>query len=74
MASGEGEGKFGRREGEAPRSTAGIALRTWSATRRYQASLGHDPVGLVEPAIREAWGDTPLRRARFPLGILASRP
>lgn len=49
-------------------------LRTWSATRRYLAAEDQDPVALVEPAIRKAWGDPKVRRARFPLGILASRP
>jgi SAM-dependent methyltransferase len=32
-------------------------LRSWSATQRYVRALEHDPVALVEPALREAWGD-----------------
>ncbi len=32
-------------------------LRTWSATRRYFASQGRDPVSLVEPELAAAWGN-----------------
>ncbi|MEP6801358.1 MAG: class I SAM-dependent methyltransferase [Acidobacteriota bacterium] len=32
-------------------------LRTWSATRRYSASQGRDPVLLVERELAAAWGD-----------------
>jgi SAM-dependent methyltransferase len=33
-------------------------LRSWSATQRYARANGHDPVSLVEPGIRAAWGDS----------------
>jgi SAM-dependent methyltransferase len=32
-------------------------LRSWSATQRYIKAKGEDPVGLVEPELRAAWGD-----------------
>jgi SAM-dependent methyltransferase len=32
-------------------------LRSWSATQRYIKAQGHDPVALVEPELRAAWGD-----------------
>jgi len=32
-------------------------LRSWSATQRYIKALGEDPVALVEPELRAAWGD-----------------
>ncbi|MEZ4316955.1 MAG: class I SAM-dependent methyltransferase [Myxococcota bacterium] len=48
-------------------------LRTWSATRRWQAREGRDPVALVEARIRAAWGAAPTRRVRWPLTIRASR-
>lgn len=48
-------------------------LRTWSATQRYLAREGADPVLRIEPALREAWGDAPTRSVRWPLSVLASR-
>lgn len=32
-------------------------LRSWSATQRYIKAHGEDPVGIVEPDLRAAWGD-----------------
>jgi len=32
-------------------------LRTWSASKRYEADRGVDPVTKVEPALRKAWPD-----------------
>ncbi|HET7065164.1 MAG TPA: class I SAM-dependent methyltransferase [Rudaea sp.] len=32
-------------------------LRSWSATQRYIKALGEDPVTLIEPDLRAAWGD-----------------
>ena len=32
-------------------------LRTWSASQRYLKSRGQDPVTLIEPDFRGAWGD-----------------
>ena len=47
---------------------------TWSATRRYRAANGHDPVAAERPAIAAAWGDPRTRRTiRFPLHIRAGR-
>ncbi|HEX2204428.1 MAG TPA: class I SAM-dependent methyltransferase [Longimicrobium sp.] len=41
-------------------------LRTWSAVRRYQAANGRDPVSLVLPELRAAWGEG-AREVRWPL-------
>ena len=47
-------------------------LRTWSATTRYIAAHGIDPVVAVERELRELWGDaTELRRITWPLIVLA---
>ena len=32
-------------------------FRSWSATQRYIKAKGEDPVALIEPGLREAWGD-----------------
>ncbi len=37
-------------------------LRTWSATQRYEAALGRDPLELIREELAAAWG--PPRRAR----------
>lgn len=47
-------------------------LRTWSACKRYQSRHGHDPVGIIEAALRVAWGSAK-RRVRWPLGIRVCR-
>ena len=47
-------------------------LRTWSASKRYEQNEGHDPVALVEAALREAWGADE-RAVRWPLTVRASR-
>jgi len=47
-------------------------LRTWSASRRWQAREGRDPVTMMEPALRKGWGDAPSRTVRWPLVVLAS--
>jgi len=47
-------------------------LRTWSATRRWQAREGRDPVAIVEPRMRAAWGDASTRRVNWPLKLLVS--
>lgn len=44
-------------------------LRTWSATRRYIAALGHDPVDAFEEELAPRWGAS--RHVRWPLTILA---
>jgi len=49
-------------------------LRSWSATQRYLAANGHDPVALVEDEIARGWGD-PLqaRRVRWDFHLRAGR-
>lgn len=37
-------------------------FRSWSATQRYIKEKGADPVAIIEPQLRAAWGDA--RRAR----------
>jgi hypothetical protein len=32
-------------------------LRSWSATQRCRKDKGEDPVALIEPELRAAWGD-----------------
>jgi ubiquinone/menaquinone biosynthesis C-methylase UbiE len=47
-------------------------LRTWSATLRYIADRGHDPVDPFMQALRPLWGDpAQTRHARFPLHVRA---
>jgi ubiquinone/menaquinone biosynthesis C-methylase UbiE len=49
-------------------------LRTWSATARYVAQHGVDPVTQLESVLRPTWGDaTHRRRVRWPLHIRAGR-
>jgi len=49
-------------------------LRTWSASKRYQQTLGQDPVTLIEDGLRDAWPDTekPIQ-VRWPLAVRAGR-
>jgi SAM-dependent methyltransferase len=44
-------------------------LRTWSATSRYVAARGHDPVDDVEAELRSAWGGAERRPVRWPLAL-----
>jgi SAM-dependent methyltransferase len=37
-------------------------VRSWSATQRYIRDNGSDPVAIVEPELRTAWGDPALKR------------
>ncbi len=37
-------------------------FRSWSATQRYIKSKGEDPVAMIEPELRAAWGDANRRR------------
>lgn len=49
-------------------------LRTWSATRRYLAAVGNDPVSLIEPELSAAWGDPEKpRRAAWTLDLRVGR-
>ena len=48
-------------------------LRSWSATSRYIAAHGTDPVSEVEPALAAAWGDpATAREIHWPLAVLAA--
>jgi SAM-dependent methyltransferase len=38
-------------------------LRSWSASQRYLKATGDDPVALIEPDLRTAWGDPAQARA-----------
>jgi len=45
-------------------------LGTWSASKKYQADRGHDPVAVLEPTLRAAWGlPETCRTIRWPLAI-----
>ena len=49
-------------------------LRTWSATQRFIAANGSDPVELIENELVQAWRDAARqRRARWPLTIRIGR-
>lgn len=49
-------------------------LRSWSATQRYIAANGADPVALVEPDIAAAWGDaTQARDVRWDFNLRVGR-
>ena len=49
-------------------------LRTWSATARYAAEHGFDPVKDVEKSLSRDWGDPAKRRLiRWPLIVRAGR-
>ena len=48
-------------------------LRSWSASKRWQAREGSDPVALIETDLRRAWGPDETRLATWPLRMLVSR-
>lgn len=49
-------------------------LRTWSATRRYMAERGEDPVQQMAAQFAEAWGDPArVRAVRWPLSLRVGR-
>ena len=49
-------------------------LRTWSATQRFIAANGNDPVDLIANDLAQAWGSADEeRRAEWPLTIRAGR-
>jgi SAM-dependent methyltransferase len=49
-------------------------LRSWSATQRYIKASGEDPVTLVEPDLRAAWGDPSLvREVRWQFHVRVGR-
>ncbi len=49
-------------------------LRSWSATGRYMAANGKDPVEALEQLLLPLWGDPgQVREVSWPLGVLAGR-
>jgi SAM-dependent methyltransferase len=48
-------------------------LRSWSASQRYFKALGTDPVALVEPDLRAAWGDSARRAVRWQFHLSVGR-
>lgn len=49
-------------------------FRSWSATGRYIAANGGDPVAAMEPEFARAWGDPSApRMVTWPLGVIAGR-
>jgi SAM-dependent methyltransferase len=49
-------------------------LRSWSGSRAYMASEGHDPVDVVLQELNDAWGaDDTVREVRFPLSLRVGR-
>ena len=47
-------------------------LRTWSASKRFEAQHGHDPVALVETDLRDTWGSG-RQDAVWPMTVCAYR-
>ena len=47
-------------------------LDTWSAVRRYRAARGRDPLELLAPGLRRAWGGDH-RLLSWPLQVRAGR-
>ena len=47
-------------------------VATWSASRRYSAALGTDPVAPFMATLRDSWGDG-RRDVRWPVTVLAGR-
>jgi len=49
-------------------------FRSWSATQRYIKAKGHDPVALIEPELRSAWGEPArAREVRWQFHVRAGR-
>jgi len=48
-------------------------LRTWSATSRFLAERGHDPVEPLGVALATCWGSDPRRTVRWPLSLRLGR-
>lgn len=46
-------------------------LATWSAVTAYRKARGEDPLALVDPALREAWGSAASRTVTWPLVVRA---
>lgn len=49
-------------------------LRTWSASKRYAAETGEDPIDVVTTDLRDAWGDpSTIRTMRWPVAMRLGR-
>jgi SAM-dependent methyltransferase len=48
-------------------------ISTWSPLKRYRRERGRDPVALMEPSLRGAWGDTAERPVTWPLSLRVFR-
>ncbi|MCP5381782.1 MAG: class I SAM-dependent methyltransferase [Kordiimonadaceae bacterium] len=48
-------------------------LSTWSATTRYIAEKGHDPVALYADKFRVVWKGQPYKEINWPITLLAGR-
>lgn len=48
-------------------------LRTWSATQRFLAANGSDPVAPIEEDLAQAWGESQERLAVWPLTVRVGR-
>lgn len=48
-------------------------LRSWSATQRYLKERGADPVAIVEPELRAAWGEVARRDVRWQFHLRVGR-
>jgi SAM-dependent methyltransferase len=46
---------------------------TWSATQRYRAATGHDPLPALREELQQAWGDAAEREVHWPLLLRAAR-
>jgi SAM-dependent methyltransferase len=48
-------------------------LGTWSAVKHYQKQQGNNPVALIEPRLKEAWGQTDHLTGHFPILLRLAR-
>lgn len=60
-------------EHSATRESLAGYLRTWSATKRFVAANGHDPVSEVEERLARIWGDGERRQLTWELHVRAGR-
>jgi hypothetical protein len=48
-------------------------VSTWSAVRALEKAKGRLEIDQLERDVREAWGQVPLRRISWPLGLRVGR-
>jgi hypothetical protein len=48
-------------------------LDSWSATRRYRAARGRDPINIIAPRLAAAWDGVDARAVQWPLFLRAGR-